>query len=114
MTCFSKQLLTGLPLWEKIASPHVVSWIKRGISLPFRGDPPVPYHTLNKYLPPASQSFVTSEIDNLLRDDVIEEVCHKPHCLSPIHCVPKKNGKSRLIHDLRTLNKSCQPPTLYQ
>ncbi len=111
MTCFSKLLLSGVSKWEEIASPSVVSWVKTGISIPFRVDPPDPFHIQNKYLPPPSQQFITREIQDLLRDDVIEEVRQKPCCVSPIHCVPKKRGSFRLIHDLRVLNTACQPPT---
>ena len=34
-------------------------------------------------------------------------VSYKPHCVSPIGCVPKKNGKWRIIVDLRGVNKFC-------
>ncbi len=111
MIPFSRLLRSGLPLWEKIASPTVVSWIKDGISLPFRHAAPEPFCVPNRYLPPQSRQFITSEIKELLRQDIVEKVTVKPHCISPVHCVPKKTGKFRLIHDLRLLNSYCGPPS---
>jgi len=95
MTCFSRLLRSGLPLWRRIASPSVVSWIKDGVSLPFRqglSHGPDSFYIPNTDLSPASQTFITNEIRDLLRHDVIEEVHRKPHCVSPIYCVPKKTG----------------------
>ena len=111
MTPFSKLLRSGLALWRKIASPKVQDWIESGVLLPFCGSTPSSFHIQNKYLPPPSRDFIKQEIKDLLRAGVIETTQLKPHCISPIHCVPKRNGKFRLIHDLRLLNAWCKPAT---
>ena len=41
---------------------------------------------------------------------VLERVDVMPRCVSPLKVVPKKNGKFRLICDLRYLNEFCDVP----
>ncbi len=109
MVCFSKQLKSGLNYWETIAPVTVVNWIKDGIQIPFQEKRPdhfvLPNKVSSKYA-----DFVSNEIEDLLHKDVIEQVYEVPLCTSPINVVPKKNGKYRLITDLRELNAFCKPP----
>jgi hypothetical protein len=93
MVCFSKQLRTGLSLWETIATDSVVDWVKNGIKLPFHSDIPEGLYFHNKLTSRANSDFITHELDDLLKQDVIEEVSQVPTCVSPISAVPKKNGK---------------------
>ena len=55
-------------------------------------------------------AFVDFAINSLLHDGAIEKVSHKPHCVSPLGVVPKKDNKLRLVCDLRELNSSCITP----
>lgn len=88
-----------------------MNWIESGIQLPFNGDQlPSTFILPNKQLSKVGESFISSEISSLLSSDLIETVDIQPHCVSPIHCVPKKNGTFRLITDLRQVNGYCTPP----
>ena len=95
--------------WTKIgASQTVLDWIKYGVHIPFSRVPNS--FELNNSVADKYTSFIDSEINNLLLIGAISEVSEKPHCVSPINCVPKKNGKLRLIVDLRVVNESCNVP----
>ena len=58
----------------------------------------------------AESNFIHSEIDKLVVNGVVERVSDRPHCVSPLKVVPKKNGKYRLICDLRYVNECCDIP----
>jgi hypothetical protein len=58
----------------------------------------------NHKISPEDSIFVNTEIDRLLRDGIIVRTPKKPKIISPIGVVPKKNGKKRMILDLRFLN----------
>ena len=54
--------------------------------------------------------FIQSELDRLLSEGSIVECKTKPRCVTPISVVPKSSGDFRLVHDLRHINKYCDPP----
>ena len=110
MVCYSKQLRSGLDLWNIIANDSVLDWIRDGVKIPFQGHQPDSYLISNKPSSKSNSDFIDHELADLLQSDVIEEVYSQPYCVSPIHAVLKKNGKFRLITDLRKLNESCSPP----
>ena len=56
------------------------------------------------------EEFVSMEIEQLLQIGTITRRAEKPWVVSPIGVVPKKNGKSRLIIDMRWLNKHLHVP----
>ena len=90
--------------WVNIdASLTVIDWIRNGIRIPF-SDPLVPFHFRNRAFSPAEVNFIDSEIVRLLHCGAIELCSTPPRYISPLHCVPKKNGGHRLILNLRYLN----------
>ena len=54
--------------------------------------------------------FLETEMNSLLLQGCIDIADSKPKCVSPITCVPKKNGDFRLVTDLRHLNSFSKPP----
>ena len=91
--------------WEGIgASDVVLDWIRRGVDIPFWNIPD-PFYFKNKQFTLKERLFIRSELKQLLKVGSIKIVQHSDF-ISPISCVPKKNGKLRLIIDLRHLN-SC-------
>ena len=109
--CYSKTLSNCLHAWKDIGAPDtVLEWLQDGVKLPFSAEP-APFELPNRQLSTKHSQFVDGEITKLLLQGVIERVPEKPHCVSPIGVVPKRNGKLRLITDLRALNSSCKPDT---
>lgn len=111
------RLSSHLDAWKRIGAPaHVLQWIQEGIKIPFLdGIPPGSLYTNPYRLTDSETRFVRSEIAELLESGAIQQVYTRPHCVSPIKCVPKKSGKKyRLITDLRLLNDHIDPPTFQQ
>lgn len=93
--------------WNDInASPTIIDWITNGVKIPFTHKPD-PFELNNYNLPKKHHAFIDSEIQSLLESGAIQQCDSKPHCISPINCVPKKGGKLRLVIDLRKLNSHC-------
>ena len=106
-------LLTNLQKWREIgASETVLDWIANGIKLNFVNKPH-PFILNNRRASLIEQQFIGTEIQSLLNRGYIVESgeSHKPICISPIYCIPKKKGKFRLINDLRRLNSFCKSTT---
>lgn len=107
--CFGSTLSNKISAWRDIGAPEtVLRWISDGVELPFSAEPE-PFEISNRPLSFEYKQFVDSEISKLVLSGVIEHVQQRPHCVSPLGVIPKKNGKLRLITDLRELNKSCEP-----
>ena len=88
--------------------------MKYGIKIPFEKDPH-PIHLQNRVHGNADRKFVKSEINCLLKAGVIRKCYNwKPWCTLPITCIPKKNGKRRLVLDCRYLNKNIKTPKFSQ
>ena len=105
----ANQLQDHIDVWKVIANDTVVSWLSEGICIPFVNVPEcfeLPNHRLNS----EQIQFIDSEISKLLQGGAIRKVDFVPKCVSPIGCVPKKSGKSRIILDLRKVNESCSAP----
>lgn len=89
--------------WEAISpSSTVINWLKHGVEIPFQQEPR-PFAYNNRHFSKKEQTFLQCEISRLLSIGVIERdknVCY----ISPINCVPKRNGKFRLVADLRHIN----------
>ncbi len=111
MVSKANSLQSKIHEWEEIGAPKtVLSWIKDGVRIPFR-EKPVSFEYDNKSLSKQQVDFIDSELHNLLSIGAISKSDSKPHCVSPISCVPKKNGKFRLIVDLRNVNSFCSVPS---
>ena len=104
-------LFKAYSAWEKIGcNPHVLQWIKQGVKFPLKSEEVVPFEHKN-HVQDSHITFVDSEIQRLITDGSLEHCTSKPVCVSPISCIPKKNGELRLITDLRHLNSFCDPPS---
>jgi hypothetical protein len=96
--------------WVKIgASPDIIDWLASGVQIPFI-DNPEPFHIPNSKFSFVHSHFVAEEIFDLVQSGAIVECETPPLCISPIHCVPKKGGKLRLIIDLRRINLHLRVP----
>ena len=97
--------LQNISRWQEIGAPAtVIDWIQHGVTLPFRTVPP-PAHFHNRNLSDSQTTFVDSEIQKLLDQNIITESTVTPTVVSPLNVVPKKGkNKWRLIHDLRYVN----------
>ena len=107
--CHSK-LSQNLNAWRIIQAPdYVINWIEHGVSIPLSKDI-APFDLKNHSFSTKEECFVDCEIERLQSLNYIESCDYKPTCVSPLPCVPKKNGKFRLITDLRQLNSHCSVP----
>lgn len=100
-----------IDFWRSIASTHVQQWVTQGIKIPFGETIPESFVIKNKNTSPKDATHVDCEIKELLRCGHIKRCATCPYGISPIRCVPKKNGKFRLITDLRHLNNYVSPPS---
>lgn len=96
--------------WQSIgASETVLQWLQEGVKFPLSEDI-CAFEINNGPFSKRESVFLESEIARLLLQGYIEVCDNKPLCVSPITCVPKKNGDFRLVTDLRFLNSHCEPP----
>lgn len=98
--------------WQQIGAPsHVIDWITNGVPIIGRGECDIQSFELeNSQLGYNKVNFVHDEIERLLQIDAIEKCVYKPKCVSPINVVAKRQGKHRLVIDLRRLNTACDSP----
>jgi hypothetical protein len=107
MVCCSP-LTAKIDNWNTFTSnPTVLDWVENGVKLPFN-ETPKSFVESNPKLNCQQDKFVTEEIARLVSAGIVEESVNKPYCVSPMHCVPKKTGTFRLIHNLRSLNLSIE------
>ena len=96
--------------WVNIGTNQLVlDWVKNGVKIPFNSIP----NNYCEYNRPSTQKhleFVSQELINLQKTGAISQVNTKPQVISPLHCVPKKGNKLRLILDLRWLNQHITAP----
>ena len=99
--------------WDQIdASQCVLSWITNGVPIVFGAKDPEPCFVPNPHFPKKEIEFVDKEIHDLVAYGVIKrfETGTVPHCISPIKYVPKRNGKLRMVVDLRYVNNYIDVP----
>jgi hypothetical protein len=96
--------------WSQIgANSQVLDWVENGVPIILREDPGH-FVIPNRPLSPSKEAFVNEEINRLWSQGVIEKCSYIPQCVSPIHVIPKRNKKNRLIIDLRRLNSHGDAP----
>ena len=96
--------------WRKIGtSPMVLDWLENGFPIRLRNSQP-PFRQLNRKLSEEHRNFITVHIQELLALGAIEQTTTPPMCVSPIAVVPKKNGKLRMILNLKRLNQNVIDP----
>ena len=90
LTCIMKNNLhSHLENWKSLrASDTVLSWIEHGVKFPFIGDSSS-FELPNGNFSAKQETFLNSEINNLLLLDCIKRVTSRPKCVSPISCLPK-------------------------
>ena len=82
----------------KINAPKwVLSWIEHGVPIRFI-NPPSAFELPNHPMNSKETMFIDHEIDQLLQLRYIEQydADHKPICMNPINCVPKKKTSSSM------------------
>ena len=101
--------------WERIgASQTIIDWISSGVPLTFKEEPQ-PCKFRNIVRSSREANFIQEEINDLLISGAICKVNeNETHCVLPIKCVPKKNGKLRLVLDCRHVNEQIQCPKFSQ
>lgn len=103
-----------IEFWRSITdNSEVLNWIENGVPLPFSSQPRK-YCFPNRAFSKSESNFIDSEISKLLNTGAISRSVYQPHCVNPISCVPKKNGKFRLVIDLRHLNNHIKVPYFKQ
>ena len=83
-------------------------WVTKGAQIPFTSRPP-PSRLKNLPTTPEQEAFITEEISKLLLSGTIIRTNHARN-ISPLGAVPKKNGKLRMILDLRQVNNYISTP----
>ena len=95
--------------WKEFCpNPLVNNWVAQGAQIPFKSRPPT-FHQKNYNLTPEHETYITAEISKLLQAGTIKETS-STYNTSPLGVVPKKNGKLRMILDLRRLNSFVSTP----
>ena len=94
--------------WTRIwASDTVLDWINNGVPFQFKNNcVPPKFKLQNPTFTRKELDFLKIEVDRLLEQGYIEK-CSDLHCVSPLKCVPKKNGKIRLYINLFELITFC-------
>ena len=87
----------------------VLDWIETGVALPFQ-KVPVPKIFNNKKIPELESTFLSLEVKRMVDCGAVVPLREPPLISSPIHAVPKKNGKFRLVIDMRYLNSHLIVP----
>jgi len=95
--------------WENGCNAMIAQWIKDGAPIPLFSEP-LPSTERNLPTTYQQKQFIEEEILKLKTAKVIMEVESPPNNISPIGVVPKKNGKLRMIVDLRTVNQYVRTP----
>ena len=110
--------------WQQVGAPkRIVSWLRQGYPLAFhlnnQGLPitpplftnPLP-HLVSHYADPVKQAALDTMIDELIQKRAARLIDHDvPVHFSSAFLVPKKNGKLRLVINLRPLNEFLACPT---
>jgi hypothetical protein len=97
---------------ENCRNKWVKGWIQDGFPLWWADNnkQPPPFEKKNHAGAFIHASFIVECIRDLLRAKAIKRVHSKPHVVNPLNVTPKKNGKLRLILDLRHVNQFLYIP----
>ena len=91
----------------------VIDWINNGVPLNFKSEPNACCHA-NRINNDKQSCFTDDELKKLVVTGAILPVSEIPKCTLAMSCVPKKNGKLRLVIDCRPLNKFTDCPSFTQ
>ena len=93
---------------ESCNNTLICDWVSQGAHIPFTRPPP-PFFLRNHPMDPNQEEFINQEIKKLLQAGTIIET-NRVTNVSPLGAVPKKNGKLRMILDLREVNNYISTP----
>lgn len=92
--------------WRRLGAPRLlVQWLRNGVPLKWRGHAPQPSEDEKGAW---QERETTRELEALVRSGAFEE--GEATVVSPTFLIPKRDGSSRLIHDLRGVNDHLAPP----
>ena len=99
------RLKSGLAFWQDVlgAPRPVIEWIEGGYKLPLLSLPP-PFYKENHKSALINTEFIDNSISELLESRCIHIVTGRPHICSPLSVVTNREGKKRLVLNLRFLN----------
>ena len=94
--------------WKNITTDETVLNLIRGVEIDFTEEPPCTAYVENRFSKEESLE-IEKEIQELIKKEVIS-ICERKEgdFISPIFTRPKKDGKVRLILNLKKLNKSIE------
>lgn len=100
------QLKSHLKQWEKVTSDKVILDIVKGYKIGFISVPTQNFPPQQPKLEEQEERALKTLLEELLQKGVIEKCFHEEReSISPIFLRPKKNGKYRMILNLKKLNK---------
>ena len=92
--------------WRTLTSDPIVLEAIEGYCLPFTVPPPLTAGPPPRIRQRGKSREIDSEIEDLISKGVLEEIAaDTPAFFSPYFGIPKKDGKIRLVIDLRALNR---------
>ena len=95
--------------WKNITVDEEIIQMVSGVDISFDDLPKTVEFTQNRCFSKDQTVAIQNEIESLLKKGVIQRVEHSEHeRISPIFVVPKKDGKWRMILNLKDLNKDIQ------
>jgi hypothetical protein len=89
--------------WQRI-SPQHAEWVRDGVRLPWQRIPRA-CQRKQRELDPMEYQQLDTEIARMLKMDAIVETSEADLVLSSVYTVPKKNGKRRMVINLRWVNE---------
>lgn len=105
VTCVKGNLKRNISFWEEIgASDFIIDVIKNGYKVPFYETPEHSFLNNNRSAK-NNADFVRQAIAELLTKGCVVEVPFKPIVVNPLTVSINKQGKKRLVLDLRNPNK---------
>jgi hypothetical protein len=99
--------------WRKnCASSWVLKWVEEGFPLWWQDKSitPPPFSQPNHKGAMEHKPFLNECIRDLLKAKAAKKVAERPRVVNPLNVTPKKNGKLRLILDLRHVNQYLMIP----
>ena len=108
MVVYHGRLQSRLAAWRRLASPFVVGWIGNGVPVEFVVEP-APRKRKSVFNNKTERLFVREQVRELLQRGCIQ-IDPLATVTSPLGVAPKKGPVPfRLIHNVRYVNKGCQP-----